>query len=126
MNLTLAAPDKAGLVLAQVLTPQDVKALQGGAKYLLLADGTGGPTLRSNEVRREPPMLPWTDGGLGIPTGQDSQLPNMALQARHGTMWRGDWIAGFSWIGRVGAFAALPGGPLLDISPMTGSCRIMC
>ena len=116
LGVTLAAPDKAGVVLAHVLAPHDVTALQGGAKYLLLADGSGGSTLRSDAVRREPPMLPWTDGGIGIPAGQDSQLPNMALQARHGTMWRGDWIAGFSWVRREGAFASLPGGPLLDIS----------
>jgi 3-oxoacyl-[acyl-carrier-protein] synthase-3 len=48
--------------------------------------------------------------------GSESQMPNINLIARHGTMWRGDWIAGFSWIRRDGAFAALPGGPLLDLS----------
>ncbi len=26
-------------------------------------------------------------------------------------MWRGDWIAGFSWIRRDGVFADMPGGP---------------
>jgi hypothetical protein len=31
-------------------------------------------------------------------------------------MWRGDWIAGFSWIRRDGGLAALPGGPLVDMS----------
>ena len=116
LGVTLAAPETADLVLAQVLAPPDVKALQSGAKYLLLADGSGGPTLRSDAPRRDPPMLPWQDGANGIPAGPDSLLPNMSLHARHGTMWRGDWIAGFSWIRRTGAFAALPGGPLLDLS----------
>ena len=31
-------------------------------------------------------------------------------------MWRGDWIAGFSWVRRTGPLAALPGGPLVDLS----------
>jgi hypothetical protein len=31
-------------------------------------------------------------------------------------MWRGDWIAGFSWVRRNGVFADLPGGPLVDLS----------
>jgi hypothetical protein len=43
-------------------------------------------------------------------------LPNITLMARHNTMWRGDWIAGFSWIRREGVFADLPGGPLIDLS----------
>jgi hypothetical protein len=52
----------------------------------------------------------------GIPVGPIFPLPNITLTARHGTMWRGDWIAGFSWIRREGAFADLPGGPLIDLS----------
>jgi hypothetical protein len=40
----------------------------------------------------------------------------MQLVERHGTIWRGDWIAGFSWVRREGALARLPGGPLLDLS----------
>ena len=43
-------------------------------------------------------------------------MPNMVLHARQGTIWRGDWIAGFSWIRREGPLAALPGGPLVDLS----------
>jgi hypothetical protein len=72
--------------------------------------------LRTDPVRREPPMRTWVDGQVGLPAGRESQLPNMNLVARHGTMWRGDWIAGFSWIRRDGGFEALPGGPLLDAS----------
>ena len=69
LGVTLAAPETADLVLARVLAPPDVKALQSGAKYLLLADGSGGPTLRSDAPRRDPPMLPWQDGANGIPAG---------------------------------------------------------
>ena len=48
--------------------------------------------------------------------GAESQSPNLGLVLRDGTLWRGDWIANFSWIKRDGAFAHLPGGPMLDIS----------
>ena len=48
--------------------------------------------------------------------GSETQLPNIGLVLRDGTLWRGDWIANFSWIKRTGAFATLPGGPLLDVS----------
>ncbi|WP_156317820.1 hypothetical protein [Cypionkella psychrotolerans] len=40
----------------------------------------------------------------------------MLLHARHGSMWRGDWIAGFSWIRRDGVFADMSGEPLVDLS----------
>jgi hypothetical protein len=40
----------------------------------------------------------------------------MGLVLRDGTLWRGDWIANFSWLRRSGAFATIPGGPLLDVS----------
>jgi hypothetical protein len=40
----------------------------------------------------------------------------VTLADRHDTIWRGDWIASFSWIRRERAFADLPGGPMLDLS----------
>lgn len=116
LGVPLAGPDQADLHLVQVLTPEDIARLQSGARYLLCADGSTASTLRSDPVRREPPGLSWIDGMAGLPAGRESQLPNMNLVARHGTMWRGDWIAGFSWIRRDGPFAAIPGGPLLDAS----------
>jgi hypothetical protein len=48
--------------------------------------------------------------------GGEQQLPNIGLHRRDGTIWRGDWIASFSWLRRDGVFASLPGGPLLDLS----------
>lgn len=116
LGVPLAPADRAEVHLAQVLAPHDISRIQAGARYLVLADGSMASTLRSDPVRREPPGLTWLDGQPGLPSGRESQLPNMNLVARHGTMWRGDWIAGFSWIRRDGAFAALPGGPLIDAS----------
>jgi len=39
---------------------------------------------------------------------------NVEVQNRAGTPWRGDWASSFAWLRRRGAFAGLPGGPLLD------------
>ena len=116
LGVPLADPDSAQVRVVQVLEPSDIRAMQDGARYLLLADGSNGCALRSDPPRREPPGLTWVDGQSGLPPGREAQLPNMNQVARHGTMWRGDWIAGFSWIRREGAFAALPGGPVIDLS----------
>lgn len=105
---------EADLHVVRSLSEQDIARMQAGARYLVLADGTKASTLRSDLGRREPPGLVWTDGEPGLPAPRDRLLPNMSLVARHGTMWRGDWIAGFSWLRRDGAFAALPGGPMID------------
>jgi hypothetical protein len=56
------------------------------------------------------------DDTPGLPQGPEAQIPSIGLSPRHGTMWRGDWIAGFSWIRRAGVFADLPGGPMIDLS----------
>jgi hypothetical protein len=83
-----------------------------------LADGTVKTqgNLRIESAGREQPFIPVVDETPGIPVGPIFALPNITLTARHGTMWRGDWIAGFSWIRREGAFAQLPGGPMIDLS----------
>ena len=109
---------KADITLARALTPQDLARLQSGEKYLLLL-GEGSETkqqIRTDAPRREPPFMPVLDDTPGLPGGVELQLPNMVLQPRHGSMWRGDWIAGFSWIRRAGVFADIPGGPLVDLS----------
>lgn len=116
LGVPIVGADEAEVHLAQVLGPTDIARLQLGAKYLVLADGSNGSALRSDQPRREPPDLIWTDGAAGLPGPREGLLPNMGLVARHGTLWRGDWIAGFSWIRRDGPFADLPGGPLLDIT----------
>lgn len=106
----------APLALRRILSPEDISAMQKGRKIILLPDEEAGRSLRSDPARREPPDLIFTDGQPGLPAFPDSQLPNMTLIPRHGTMWRGDWIASFSWIRRSGAFRRLPGGPMLDLS----------
>ena len=109
---------QADVTLTHALSETDIRALQAGKKYLVLADGTVKThgNLRVEDRGREQPFIPVVDETLGIPVGAQFPLPNITLTQRHGTMWRGDWIAGFSWIRREGVFADLPGGPLIDLS----------
>ena len=118
LGYDVVAVDHAEVVLTQGLTAGDIARLQGGARYLVLADGSAKTkgNLRVDERGREQPFMPVVDAMPGIPIGAEAVLPNIGLVARQGTMWRGDWIAGFSWIRRDGAFADMPGGPLLDMS----------
>jgi len=115
LGLTVTEPDRAALTVARGLDAKDIARMQAGAKYLLIADGSYGSRLRTDAPRREQPFIPVVDGTPGIPLSQEAQMPNMVLHARHGTIWRGDWIAGFSWLRREGALAALPGGPMVDL-----------
>ncbi|NCT12777.1 MAG: glycoside hydrolase family 2 [Rhodobacterales bacterium] len=116
----LGYPVGAGGVVTVVaaLDAADIARMQAGARYLVLADGSAKTqgNLRLDAGPREQPFIPIVDDTPGLPLGAETQLPNIGLVARHGTMWRGDWIAGFSWLRRAGAFAAIPGGPLVDLS----------
>ena len=118
LGYSVVAPGQAEITLTHALDEQDVRAMQAGARYLVLADGTveTDGNLRVGTRGREQPFIPVVDDTPGTPIGAQFPLPNITLIARHGTTWRGDWIAGFSWIRREGAFADLPGGPLLDLS----------
>ena len=109
---------KSTVHIARALDAQDIKNMQAGARYLVLADGsvkTHG-NLRSDRAKREQPFMPIIDDLPGSYGGPESQLPNIVLHPRQGSIWRGDWIASFSWIKRKGAFASIPGGPMLDLS----------
>jgi Glycosyl hydrolases family 2, TIM barrel domain/Glycosyl hydrolases family 2/Glycosyl hydrolases family 2, sugar binding domain len=104
--------------MAHSLDKDDIAALQAGARYVVLADGAGktNGNLRSDEGKREQPFLPIVDEVPGNLASDEAPLPNILLHSRQGTLWRGDWIANFSWLRREGAFAKIPGGPLLDLS----------
>jgi hypothetical protein len=110
--------DRADVVLLHALDALDIAQLQGGARFVVLADGTEKTrgNLRKDAGRREQPFMPIVDETPGLSANSESQLPNINLIARHGAMWRGDWIAGFSWIRRESVFADMPGGPLVDLS----------
>ncbi len=118
LGYTVTAPETADITLSRGLDADDIIRLQAGARYLVLADGTEKTqgNLRVDTRGREQPFIKIVDDTPGIPIGAEGVLPNISLIARHGTMWRGDWIAGFSWIRRDGVFADMPGGPLVDMS----------
>lgn len=115
LGLTVMDAGRAELTVARGLDAQDIARMQAGAKYLLIADGSAGSRLRTDTPRREQPFIPIVDETPGLPLSQEGMMPNMVLNARHGTIWRGDWIAGFSWLRREGPLAAIPGGPLVDL-----------
>ena len=118
LGYDVVPPEAADVTLVPALDAGDIAAMQAGARYAVFADGTQKTqrNLRVDEARREQPFIPIVDDRPGLPQGPEAQMPNMGLVARQGTMWRGDWIAGFSWIRRAGVFADLPGGPMIDLS----------
>jgi len=83
--------DNASVLVARRYTKAVEAAVQQGARLLLLA---GEPVQDSEETVR---------------------LPVGAVIAREGTPWQGDWATAFSWIRKQGAFATLPGSPLLEM-----------
>lgn len=50
------------------------------------------------------------------PEALAAPLPRVQITPRRGTVWQGDWASSFAWLRRTGPYAALPGGPLLDLS----------
>lgn len=118
LGYAIASREDAAVTVVHALDADDIERLNAGSRYLVLADGSVQThrNLRTDPPPREQPFMPVVDDTPGVPRGPEGQLPNIALQSRQGSMWRGDWIANFSWIGRNGAFARLPGGPLIDLS----------
>lgn len=117
LGYRVVAARDADVTLTHALDEADIRRMQNGARYLVLADGTVKTqgNLRVEERGREQPFISVVDDVPGVPIGPMFPLPNILLMPRHGSMWRGDWIAGFSWIRREGPFADLPGGPMIDL-----------
>ncbi len=87
-----AHPQAARLFVSGGVTPETIAYVREGGSLLVLAD--------SGQAEGETRTL----------------LPKICLQPREGTPWDGDWASSFAWLKRSGAFARLPGGPLLDHS----------
>jgi hypothetical protein len=118
LGYPVAGTSQAQVNLAHALDESDIEAMRQGARYFVIADGSVAThrNLRTDIPAGEMPYRKMTSDERDMPVGIDQQLPGIGLIAREGTMWRGDWIANFSWIRRAGAFASLPGGPMLDLS----------
>ena len=114
--LGYAVVDAADVVLARGLDEAAIEALNAGARYVVLADSPVGV---DGNLRRD---IPSGDVAARVslteaaPRDAGWSLPNIVLHPRTGNIWRGDWVAGFSWVRREGPFANLAGGPLLDLS----------
>ncbi|MGV8854897.1 MAG: glycoside hydrolase family 2 protein [Devosia sp.] len=118
LGYSLTSAENADVILCHALDTADIEAMRFGRRYLVIADGSVKThrNLRSDIPEGEKPYREMVVDERNLPVGIDQQLPGIGLIARDGTMWRGDWIANFSWIRRAGAFADLPGGPMLDLS----------
>ncbi|QFY63981.1 glycoside hydrolase family 2 (plasmid) [Rhizobium grahamii] len=114
----IAQAEAADIHLAHALDSDDIEKMREGARYLVIADGSVAThrNLRTDVPAGERLYREMIVNERNMPVGIDQQLPGIGLIEREGTMWRGDWIANFSWIRRKGAFASIPGGPLLDLS----------
>jgi hypothetical protein len=109
---------EADIVLVHAVDGDDVEAIKAGARYAILADGTvkTNNNLRTDMPDGELPHRSIVADGRKFRPSLDQHLPGISLVERDGTIWRGDWIAGFSWVRRDGPFASIPGGPILDLS----------
>ena len=112
---------QADVTLVHAQDAANIFRLQSGARYVVLADVT--EITKGNHWfgvgRREQPFIPIVDdipANPANPANPKAQLPNIALIARTGTIWRSDWIASFTSIRRDGPFAMIPGGPMMDLS----------
>ncbi|QYO77666.1 glycoside hydrolase family 2 protein [Devosia salina] len=109
---------EADIVITHAVNGDDVEAIKAGARYVILADGTvrTNNNLRTDMPDGELPHRSIVADGRQFRPSLDQHLPGISLVERDGTIWRGDWIAGFSWIRRDGHFSNIPGGPLFDLS----------
>ena len=110
--------DKADIVLCHAVDGADVEVIKAGGRYLILADGSveTNKNLRTDMPDGELPHRSIVADGKKFRPSLDQHLPGISLVERDGTIWRGDWIAGFSWLRRQGPFAHIPGGPIFDLS----------
>ncbi|NLR99839.1 glycoside hydrolase family 2 [Rhizobium sp. P38BS-XIX] len=108
LGYNVVGAEKADVCVASSLDQADIDALEHGARYVSLADTAPLPfgNLRSDQPNWNYP----TGGDRGQP------MPQMRVTDRNGTIWKGNWVTGFSWVKRSGAFERLPGGPLTDLS----------
>ncbi|TNC65023.1 glycoside hydrolase family 2 protein [Rubellimicrobium roseum] len=108
--------EDAELFVTDTLDGPRVEAIHAGAHYLQIVEH-GQRRLRDDTSPRDGPMtVQIEDAPGGTRSEPYFSFPGYALQNRHNTIWRGDWVGNFPWLRRDGVFAHLPGGPLLDLS----------
>ena len=118
LGYRLVPAGEADIVLCHAVDGADVEVMKAGGRFLILADGTvaTNKNLRTDMPDGELPHRSIVADGKKFRPSLDQHLPGISLVERDGTIWRGDWIAGFSWVRRDGPFANIPGGPIFDLS----------
>lgn len=118
LGYSVVSAEQADIVLCHAVDGADVEVMKAGGRFLILADGTveTNKNLRIDMPDGELPHRSIVADGKKFRPSLDQHLPGISLVERDGTIWRGDWIAGFSWIRRDGPFANIPGGPIFDLS----------
>ncbi|MBU1333771.1 MAG: glycoside hydrolase family 2 [Alphaproteobacteria bacterium] len=118
LGYSVVSAEQADIVLCHAVDGADVEVMKAGGRFLILADGTveTNRNLRTDMPDGELPHRSIVADGKKFRPSLDQHLPGISLVERDGTIWRGDWIAGFSWIRRDGPFANIPGGPIFDLS----------
>ena len=112
-----AGGEDADVFVTRRLDASRIAAINAGQRVLLLAESANAfQSLRTDAPPREQPHQLIVDTTPGIPSQPYFAFPGYGLHNRDNTVWRGDWVTNFSWLKRDGAFAALPGGPLLDLT----------
>ncbi|MFK0166115.1 glycoside hydrolase family 2 protein [Rhizobium sp. NPDC090279] len=99
---------KADVRVASTLGQADIDAMEHGAHCVSLADVAPLPFAN---LRNDQPNWNYPTGG-----DRGQPMPQMRVTERNGTIWKGNWVTGFSWVKRSGIFERLPGGPLTDLS----------
>ena len=108
LGYELADADRAEVRVASSLSQTDIDAMEHGAHYVSLADAAPLPF---GNLRNDQPNWNYPTGG-----DRGQSMPQMRVTERNGTIWKGNWVTGFSWVKRSGPFERLPGGPLTDLS----------
>lgn len=116
LGYKIETADNADIFVTRNLDEKRIDEIRLGRKILLLAEEASTGYLRSDEPPREPPNLLLHDQTPGIPSPPYFSFPGHGLVDRRGTMWNGDWVTTFSWLARTGPYAALPGGPMMDLT----------
>lgn len=118
LGYQIASAEQADIHLCRALDSADLETIKAGGRCLILADGSveTNNNLRTDMPEGEALHRNMIIDGEKMRPSIDQHLPGITLIERTGTIWRGDWIAGFSWIRRENAFAEIPGGPLFDLS----------
>lgn len=91
-----SGPD-ASLIVTRRLTLDHLAALAAGRNVLLLANSSDALTVDDPARSHRHPR----------------RFPRLQLVKRAGSPWIGEWASAFSWLRRSGAFARIPGSPMI-------------